>query len=141
MLYEAVIQFTGIDKKGNDKTYRERYIVDECDFFASAETKMYEEFSKRYCTDLDVTDIKRSKVKEIINEKPKDGVDYKIFFATIVDKFYNADTDETKEMKYTVALFALDIKDAYKNIEQYMKQGFEDMELKEIKETKILDIL
>ena len=51
------------------------------------------------------------------------------------------ETEKTKDIKYQVALFAKDIQDAHANIEQYMKQGFDDMELKAIKESKYLDVI
>jgi hypothetical protein len=51
------------------------------------------------------------------------------------------DKDITTETKYVVALFAHNIKEAHQAIGQYMKQGFEDMELVAIKETKYLGVL
>ena len=60
---------------------------------------------------------------------------------TIVDKFYDADKDKTTETQYTIALHAHDINEAYKSIDQYMKQFMEDMELVGLKCTKYLEVL
>ena len=65
----------------------------------------------------------------------------KIYFATIVDKFYDAEKDETTENQYSVALHAHDINEAHTAIDQYMKQGMEDMELVGLKCTKYLEVL
>ena len=51
------------------------------------------------------------------------------------------ETEETKDIKYSVALFAHDMKEAHQDIEQYMKQGLEDMDLIGIKETKYNNVL
>ena len=139
MLYETSIKTTVVDKNGNDKTLVSRYIIENAELFAQVEKKLYEEFG--YETGFEVATIKISKLKEIINEAPQDDTDCKIYFATIIDRFYDADKDETTETQYTVALHANDINEAHKAIDQYMKQGMEDMELVGLKCTKYLEVL
>jgi hypothetical protein len=51
------------------------------------------------------------------------------------------DEGDVKDMQYSVALHARDINEAYKSIDQYMKQGMEDMELVGLKCTKYLSVL
>lgn len=138
MIYEATITFVAADSKGIDRNIKEKYILENAESFSDVEEKMYEAFSGY--TDLDVVDIKRSKLKEIANEKPFGDEECKIFFATIVD-FFTDDNDVTKEIKYTVALFAHNINEAHQAVKQYMSQGLEDMELKQLKETKIVDVI
>ena len=139
MLYETSIKTTVVDKNGNDKTLVSRYIIENAELFGEAESKLYEEFGNE--AGFEVATIKVSKLKEIINEAPQGDMECKIYFATIIDRFYDADKDETTETQYTVALHAHDINEAYKTIDQYMRQGLEDMELKAIKETKYLEVL
>lgn len=139
MLYETSIKTTVVDKNGNDKTLVSRYIIENAELFGEAESKLYEEFGNE--AGFEVATIKISKLKEIINEAPQGDTECKIYFATIIDRFYDADKDETTEMQYTVALHAHDINEAYKTIDQYMKQGMEDMELVGIKCTKYLEVL
>lgn len=138
MLYETSIKTTTIDNKGNDKVVTSRYIIENAELFGEVESKLYEEFGSE--TGFEVASIKISKLKEIINEAPQ-GNEVKIYFATIIDRFYDADKDETMENQYTVALHAHDINEAYKAIDQYMKQGMEDMELVGLKCTKYLEVL
>jgi len=138
MIYETSIKTTTIDNKGNDKVVTSRYIIENAELFGEAENKLYEEFGNM--TGFEVASIKISKLKEIINEAPQ-GDEVKIYFATIIDRFYDADKDETTEMQYTVALHAHDINEAHKAIDQYMKQGMEDMELVGLKCTKYLEVL
>lgn len=138
MIYETAIKTTVVDNKGNDKVITSRYIIENAELFGEVESKLYEEFGS--VTGFEVATIKISKLREIINEAPQ-GDECKIYFANIIDRFYDADKDETTETQYMVALHAHDINEAHKSIDQYMKQGMEDMELKAIKETKYLEVL
>ena len=138
MLYEAVITYPIIDQRGNDKVAKERYIVDGLDMFSEVEARLYDEFCEH--NDLDVIAIKRSSLREITNEAPAGDHECKIFFATIVDHYITENGDD-KELKYTVGLFAHDIQEAHNAAKQYISQGLEDMELKQLKETKFLDVI
>lgn len=139
MIFETSIKTTVVDKNGNDKVVTSRYIIGNAELFGEAESKLYEEFGNE--TGFEVASIKISKLKEIINEAPQGETECKIYFATIIDRFYDADKDETTENQYTVALHAHDINEAHKAIDQYMKQGMEDMELVGLKCTKYLEVL
>ena len=139
MIFETSIKTTVVDKNGNDKTLVSRYIIENTELFGEAERKLYEEFGSE--TGFEVTSIKISKLKEIINKAPQDGTDCEIYFATIVDKFYDADKNETTETQYTIALHAHDINEAHRTIDQYMRQGMEDMELVGLKRTKYISVL
>jgi len=138
MIFETSIKTTIVDNKGNNKTLVSRYIIENAELFGEVESKLYEEFGNE--TGFEVATIKISKLREIINEAPQ-GEEVKIYFATIIDKFYDPDKDETTETQYTVALHACDINEAHKAIDQYMKQGMEDMELVGLKCTKYLEVL
>ena len=139
MIFETSIKTTIVDNKGNDRVVTSRYIIENAELFGEVESKLYEEFGNE--TGFEVTTIKISKLREIINECPQGDTECKIYFATIVDKFYDADKDETIETRYTVALHAHDIDEAYKAIDQYMQQGMEDMELVGLKCTKYISVL
>lgn len=139
MIYETSIKTTIVDKNGNDKTLVSRYIIENAELFGEAEKILYEEFGSE--TGFEVTSIKISKLKEIVNEAPQGDTECKIYFATIVDKFYDAEKDETTENQYSVALHAHDINEAHKGIDQYIRQGMEDMELVGLKCTKYLKVL
>ena len=139
MIYETSIKTTIVDNKGNDKVVTSRYIIGNAELFGEVESKLYEEFGNE--TGFEVASIKISKLKEIINEAPQGETECKIYFATIIDRFYDAEKDETTENQYTVALHAHDINEAHKAIDQYMKQGMEDMELVGLKCTKYISVL
>ena len=112
MIFETAIKLTVVDKKGNDKVTTNRYIVENSELFGEVESKLYEEFGGE--TGFEVSAIKISKLREIINEAPQNDSECKIYFATIVDRFYDADKDETTETQYAVALHAHDINEAHK---------------------------
>lgn len=138
-MYEITITFVEVDSKGNDRNRKQNLILEHAESFANAEEIGYDYGSG--LTAIDVVSIKRSKLKEIVNERPFYDETCKIYVAQIVDHFVDVDTEETKDIKYSVALFAHDMKEAHQAIEQYMKQGLEDMDLIGIKETKYNDVL
>ena len=138
-MYEIQITFVKVDSKGNDRNVKENLILEHAESFTDAEQIGYDYGSG--LTGLDVISVKRSKLKEIVNERPFNDDTCKIYVAQIVDHFVDMETEETKDIKYSVALFAHDMKEAHQAIEQYMKQGLEDMDLVGIKETKFNDVL
>lgn len=92
---------------------------------------------EQYNGECDVFAISQSKIIEIVNNKEDD----KPFFKATIIKTYTDDAGNEKEMKYIVLVCAEDITDANKLMQDYMRQGLEDMRLDAIQKTKILDIL
>ena len=138
-MYEIQITFVEVDSKGNDRNRKQNLILEHAESFGKAEEIGYDYGCG--LTAIDVVSIKRSKLKEIVNEKPFGDETCKIYVAQIVDHFVDVDTEETKDIKYSVALFAHDMKEANQAVEQYMKQGLEDMDLVGIKETNFCGVL
>lgn len=135
MIHESKIAFTKVDDNGNDKVIKERYLIAEAESFGDAEEQTYD-----FCdgeTGLDVIDVKRSKIKEILNSR--DTGDDKIFVADIADVQHNDDGDEV-EIVYKVALFALSFDDAYTKLNVYLKQGY-SMQIIGVKKTKFVDLI
>ena len=134
MIFEAKISY-----ENEGKVVKEQYIIENAELFGEVESKLYEEFGN--FQNFNVVSIKtNNKIREIINEKPTDDYEYKIFYATICD-FFTDDNGKTKEIPYIVVAFAHDMTEAKAAVDQYMRMGLEDMELKAIKETKFVDIL
>ena len=132
MIYETTISYIAIDRNGNDKTVKERYIVDNAQTFGECEDIMLE-----LCqdfTDLDVVAIKRSKLQEFANQRTSQQD--RIFVADLEDTFVDDDGNE-KEMKYSIAFYALDISAAYSFITEYIKQGY-NMSLVALRKTKFV---
>ena len=134
MIYETKISY-----ENEGKVVKEQYIIENAELFGEVESKLYEEFGN--FPNFGVLSIKtNNKIREVINEKPDGDDESKIFYATICD-FFTDDNGKTKEIPYIVVAFAHDMTEAKAAIDQYMRQGLEDMELKAIKETKFVDIL
>lgn len=94
MLYEITTKTTRVKEDGSEKEVTERYITD-CELFSEAEyagMKTYKDASGGG----DVIAIKRSNVREIVNEQ--DDKDY-YYKATIVTKTID-DKENEKEQKY-----------------------------------------
>lgn len=134
MYFEVTSKIIRANDKGVDKEIKEKFFVDNCEFFAEAEAKMIE----FYNSENDVVAIKQSKVREFANQRKDDEED--IYIAVIEDIFTNEDGEE-KRTKYEVGLFADDMQHATRITHEYMKQGISDMELVKIYKTKFLDII
>lgn len=100
MYYEITDRVKRVKDDGTEKEVNERYITD-CLTFAEAEQKGMEAYSADN-TDGDVVAVKRSNVKEIVNENEEKQHYFK---ATIVDIFTD-DNGNEKELKYYVLIRA-----------------------------------
>ena len=134
MIFETKISY-----EQDGKVVKAQYIIEHAELFGEVESKLYEEFGN--FPNFSVVSIKtNNKIREIINEKPDGDDECKIFYATICDFFTNED-GSVKEIPYVVVAFAHDMTEAKAAVDQYMRMGLEDMELKAIKETKYLEVL
>lgn len=132
MFYELKVKVDKENKKGEIKPVTELFITD-CELFANAEYTGLNEYDGK----CDVVSIKRSQIREIVNTK-EEG---KPFFRAAIVQIYTNDDGTEKELLYPVLVCAADMKEANKLMEEYIKAGLNDMKLKEIKESKILDVL
>ena len=135
MYYEITDRVKRVKDDGTEKEVNERYITD-CLTFAEAEQKGMEAYSD-YSLDGDVVAVKRSNVKEIVNENEEKQHYFK---ATIVDIFTD-DNGNEKELKYYVLIRADNLTEATSKANEYMRQGLEDLRLDGIVKTNILELL
>lgn len=135
MYYEITDRVKRVKDDGTEKEVNERYITD-CLTFAEAEQKGMEAYSD-YGLDGDVVVVKRSNVKEIVNENEEKQYYFK---ATIVDTFID-DNDKEKELKYYVLIRADNLTEATSKSNDYLRQGLSDMRLDGIVKTNILELL
>jgi hypothetical protein len=135
MIYESKCAFIKIDDNGNDKAIKEKYLISDAVTFGDAEAQTYE-----YCngeTDLDVIDVKRSKIKEILNVRQSQ--EESIWIAELQDVF-TTDDGEEKYTVYKMAFFAKNFDCAMAYIIEYIKQGY-NLELITLKKTKFKDVI
>lgn len=135
MFYQLKIKRTVIDDKGNDRSVTEDYIVDQ-ELFGESEMRGYQEFNG----ECDVVVVKRlPNLKEFVNER-NDEVDVDLYLATLEEKFVNDDGDESA-MKYKVIVYAQNINEATRLLNDYLKQGLNNLTLIGVKKTKIIGFL
>ena len=135
MYYEMTTKVTRVKDDGTEKEVSERYITD-CETFGEAEEKAAETYSSDN-TDGDVIAVKRSNVREIVNENEEKEHYFK---ATIVDIFTD-DNGNEKELKYYVLIRADNLTEATSKANDYLRQGLSDMRLDGIVKTNILELL
>lgn len=136
MIYETQIAYVTIDNRGNDKNVKENIVVLNATSFTEAEEMGYKYGDG--LTDIDVVSIKRSKIKEVLNERGNDSD--LIWQAELMDVFHDDEGNE-KEIKYKTILFAQSFDSAKAFISEYMRQGYDNMSLVSLKLTKFTTVI
>lgn len=133
MYYEVTLKVTKQDNKGNDKEVKENFLVENAELWSEVEQRGLE----LYNGEADILSMKRSSVIEVVNEKKEDTP---IFKAKLISTYVDEKGKE-KEKSWVVALFTADMNEANKKMQEYIKQGIEDLTLREIKQTNLLEII
>lgn len=140
MFYHIKINYESLNEKGENVNKTEEYLVKNCELHAEAEQRGYEHASEYQFNETDVTSVKRSNIREFVNEVANEDENI-IYDAIIADIYINENTGKEKELKYHVGVFAKSVSDATKKVYEYMNQGLNDMRFIGVKETKILEII
>ena len=135
MIYEATITTTVVDDKGNDRSLKRQFILENFETFSEVEQKLYDEFGLE--AGFEVSAIKISRLKEIANTRDTD--DDNIYVAELQDSFTD-DNGVEKTIKYKIAFYSKTFDTAKLFISQYAKQGY-NLELVGLKLTKVKDVL
>ena len=136
MLYEVKVSYRTMNEEGTMVNKKEWYVIEHCDRFSEVEEKAFDNFDYDNFKDFDVTDIKRSRIKELTNTR--DNGQDKVFMAELQDTFTSDDGME-KKIKYKVIFFSKNIDTAMSYITEYIKQDY-NMMLVTLKETKFIDV-
>jgi hypothetical protein len=139
MFYHIKISY-GSNEQGVNVNKNEEYLVKDCELHAEAEQRGYEYASEYQFNEPDITSVKRSNIREFVNEVANENEDI-IYDAIIADVYINEKTGKEKELKYHVGVFAKSVSDATKKVYEYMNQGLNDMRFIGVKETKIVEII
>ena len=139
MFYHIKISY-GSNEQGVNVNKNEEYLVKDCELHAEAEQRGYEYASEYQFNEPDITSVKRSNIREFVNEVANENEDI-IYDAIIADVYINEKTGKEKELKYHVGVFAKSVSDATKKVYEYMQQGLNDMRFIGVKETKIVEII
>lgn len=126
-----------MDNKGNDKTITEAFFIENCASWADAEDKMLGYFN----SENEVVGMAISKVLEVVNTPTQEEKMDMFVYRAVIASIYTDDDDNEKEMKYPVLLWAKGIDDAMAIVNDYMRQGLEDMSLVSITKTKIVEVI
>jgi hypothetical protein len=136
MYYVSTVSYNTTDENGKDKNVKEKIILENCETFTEAEKRSYNEYqgSKNF----DVTDIKRyPKLREFVNNN---GDGEKIFIADLISIFIT-ESGKEKQTHYHVGIFADNKNEADKLLNEYLRQGFDDIIPVGIKETRFVNLL
>lgn len=140
MFYHIKVSYETLNEQGESVNKNEEYLVKDCELHAEAEQRGYEYASEYQFNEPDITSVKRSNIREFVNEVASIEEDI-IYDAIIADIYINENTGKEKLLKYHVGVFAKSMSDATKKVYEYMNQGLADMRFIGVKETKIVEII
>ncbi len=140
MFYHIKLKYESLNETRANVVNNEEYLVKNCELHAEAEQRGYEYASEYQFNEPDVISVKRSNIREFVNELSNEDEDI-IYDAIIADVYINEKTGKEKEMKYHVGVFAKSVEDATKKVNEYMRQGMENFRFISVKETKIFEII
>lgn len=130
MYYETTAKIKETNPKGREVTVSHTYLTD-VEFYAEAENNVMVRHH-----DIETYDVRKSRIREVINEPDEDE---KGFVATVASD-YDIDGNK-KQMKYDMLLFASDFDEAKKRVTDHLRQGYDNMYLVKLSESKIEDII
>jgi hypothetical protein len=126
-----------MDNKGNDKSITEAFFIENCTSWADAEDKMLGYFN----SENEVVGMAISKVMEVVNTPTQEEKMDMFVYRAVIASIYTDDDGNEKEMKYPVLLWAKNIDEAMNVVNNYLRQGLEDMSLVSITKTKIVEVI
>ena len=141
MFYHIKLNYESLNEQGESVNKNEEYLVKDCELHAEAEQRGYEYASEYQFNEPDITSVKRSNIREFVNEVATSEYETIIYDAIIADIYINENTGKEKLLKYHVGVFAKSMSDATKKVYEYMNQGMTDMRFIGVKETKIVEII
>jgi len=136
-MYEGTIAYTTMDGKGNDKVVKTQYVLEQCEGFGEAETRLYDHCNELGLRDAEVVALKRSAVREVANRRTMP--DERIWLCEVEDTFKTDDGDE-KVMRYKLLGYALDFNAARAMFTAFLAQGY-SMNIVTIKKTRLEEVL
>lgn len=130
MMYEAQISYVS-----EEKAVKEWLVIENEELFKDVEGVLYDTFNG--LGELDVMAIRRSKIKEVANNRQSQ--DDLLWLAEVRDVFLTDEGNE-KEMKYKIIFYAKTFDAAKAFMVEYLTQGY-NMELIGLKLSKFSDVL
>ncbi len=133
--FECKVRYERVTEEGINKKVTEPYIV-KAFTFTEAETMIFKFIEPFTIGEFTVSDIKRCRFSEIIEDKSGDKY-YKsvIHYITLNEK-----SGMEKRIKQLLLVQASSIEEVITNVKKYMKSSMSDYILSKIEETAIMDV-
>lgn len=133
MLYEIKLTVTKPNDRGEIAAVKEHYILD-AELHGDAEKVGFDLYPN---TDVDVTSVFRSDIREIINAKDDDNP----FFKSTVSEVVIDEAGNEKESKFHVLVCAKDVSEATAVLNEWLKSALNDMRIDAVRRVKIADYI
>jgi len=139
MFYEVTVKSKKEKPNGKTKIVTEQFLCDNCVFFAEAEAAGLQ---GEYDGDNDVTVVRRSDIREIVNpQKAEELLAGAAFYRAVLVETFTDDKGREKAMRYPVLVIAHNVGEATVLTQEYMKQGFDNMRLEAVAKSRLKGVL
>lgn len=137
MFQEVLVEYTKVLENGKEKVVKEQYLTENV-LICSESEKLLLEYIQGDC---EVVSIKRSNIKEFINENSSDANKNEDIYKAKLTAIFVGDDGGEKETHYIVAIWAGDLNEANSLLKEYVRQGMTDLSIDGINKTKIMGVL
>jgi hypothetical protein len=134
--YEVKVKYVRQLEDGRLKRVTEPYLLDAVSF-TDAEARIYESIGKDVKGEFHIESIKRQNISDIFLYEDSDTWYSGIMSYVSVD----GDTGKEKKVRHKMFISAESVKQADERLKECLKDMVVTYEIKEIKETKVVDVI
>lgn len=127
MLFETKIKYNKVTDTGKEKMVTEIYLLND-ETFGGAEIDINEQMRPYISGEFEITAIKRSNINEIVDSEGQVYYKAKVSLMT-----------EDKKFKPTILVKGDNIDQAYKNLDDFLRDSISDYEIEGLTDSKIIE--
>ena len=135
--FECKVRYDKTMENGQIKKVTEAYLVDALSF-TEAEKRFLEEIEPFMSGEFTVTDIKRARIAELVESI--DSQDDRWFKTKVAFTSLDEKTGVEKRTTQTILVQAAELREAVKNLDEWMKGTLGDYVIVSVAETPLIDV-
>ncbi len=135
--FECKVRYDKTMENGQIKKVTEAYLVDALSF-TEAEKRFLEEIEPFMSGEFTVTDIKRARIAELVESI--DSQDDRWFKTKVAFISLDEKTGVEKRTTQTILVQAAELREAVKNLDEWMKGTLGDYVIVSVTETPLIDV-
>lgn len=136
MYYLIKIKYNKLLENGLMKSVHESYIVQNVCLFTEAESAGHKLIEDYALQDADITHIQRINLDDVFYNCTYDCICMATIMNTITKQY-----GSEQQLKLDWLVYAVDVNDAIKKVNEYFRKDMRDLSLEKIKKTRIVEII